>query len=200
MVWRRSQRDRQSNNRAVRPVSGLFRAFEEGGGAILDLALDRAGDDVQQARQFEIDPDKILVDLDAAGDCLHQRDDAEIERVIVPAVVERLHIGRDLGADLGEAIVDAALGAVAAELVRDRDGDRFSRGLHMVGTLGETPGLPMAPPTGLMCSIGARNAKDLTRWRNSRYAAKSPARSGRSKLRPGTRSPRTTRWSYLGGG
>src|SRR5215471_3808860 len=134
------------------------RSVEEGGGAILDLALDRTCEEMQEARQFEVDSDEILVDLDAACDCLHQRDDLEIQAVLVPGIVERLHIGRDLGPDLGEALVNAAFGSVAPEPVRDRDGDRFGRGLHVT----ETPGLPITLPPGLIwVAWGSKRERSL---------------------------------------
>src|SRR5436190_7802950 len=113
-----------------------LRTLQEGGGAVFDAALDCLCEQVQEPRQFEIDPDKIIVDLDATGDRLHHCDDPEIEAVIVPGIVERFDVGPYLGTDRGEPLVDAPLGPVAAELVRDRDGDRFGRGQHMGGNTG----------------------------------------------------------------
>src|SRR5207248_8836085 len=109
---------------------------EEGGGAVFDAALDCLCEQVQEARQFEIDPDKIIIDLDATGDRLHHCDDPEIEAVIVPGIVERFDVGPYFGADRGEPLVDAPLGPVAAQLVRDRDGDRVGAGQHMGGNIG----------------------------------------------------------------
>src|SRR5438270_7995979 len=131
--------------RACRLPLALW-SLEQGAGAVFDAALDRPGEQVQQARQAELDRDAIVQGLDAAGDRLHHRDDPEIEPVILPGVIERFDVRRDLAADRGEALVDPALGLLAPEAVRDRDGDRLCRGQH----IRETPGLPAPLPPGLM--------------------------------------------------
>src|SRR5438128_4396544 len=164
-----------------------FRTLQEGGGAVFDAALDCLCEQVQEARQFEIDPDKIIIDLDATGDRLHHCDDPEIEAVIVPGIVERFDVGPYVGADRGEPFVDAPLGPVAAQLMRDRDGDRFGRGQHMGRNTGVADRAPARFDAGRTSQV-----RDHSRCRNSRCAARSPARSGKSRSRSATASPRTT--------
>src|SRR5438874_1830271 len=43
-----------------------LRSFEQGAGAVFDAALDRPGEQVQEARQAELDLDAVVVCLDAA--------------------------------------------------------------------------------------------------------------------------------------
>src|SRR5260370_16155568 len=85
---------------------------------------------MQQPGQPQLDADKLVVNLDPAGDRLHQYRCGKVEAVILPVVIERLYVLRDLAAYRLEAMVDPALRFVAGEMVRDRVSDGVERGRH----------------------------------------------------------------------
>src|SRR5579885_2590734 len=97
---------------------------------LLDPAGHGLGDHVQQPRQAQFDADILLLHIDPPGDGLEHHRGTKVEFVPVPFVVERLYVLRDLGPDRGESAVDATLGFLAPETVRNRDGDRFGAGHH----------------------------------------------------------------------
>src|SRR5260370_15710362 len=88
---------------------------------------------MQQPWQTQLDADKLVVDLDPTGDRLHQYRCGKVESVILPPVIERLYVLRDLATYRIEAMLDPTLRFVAAEMVRDRDGDGFECSDHAGG-------------------------------------------------------------------
>lgn len=99
--------------------------------------LDRAREHAEQARQFDLDVDVGIADVEPSGDVLAHGTDVEVKRVAFPTLLNFSHPARQMLAERADISGDPGSGFVLAELVCKV---HFNRSLHEVNDGGPKTG------------------------------------------------------------